>query len=219
MKRKERHQLKEDELKTALSRLYAWARKYQREIFVGLVLVGLVALVILGVKVIKAHQLRKESRLLTQIIELRQSLEKGEMEKVNQLEQLKGSGRFSRLAYLELASYYYDQGQLEKSLVYLEEFPSRPKDVLWVKALDLKAQVLRAQKKYEEAVKIYELLEKEVPDDFPEDIILFHKAQILEESGEIKAAIELYTRLKNEFSQTYFGYEASQRLTQLQLGG
>ena len=47
MKRKERHQLKEDELKTALSRLYAWARKYQREIFVGLVFVGLVALVIL----------------------------------------------------------------------------------------------------------------------------------------------------------------------------
>lgn len=215
MKRKERHQLKEDELKTALSRLYAWGRKYQREISVGLIFVGLVILVVLGVRLYKAHQLKKESRLLTQIIELRQSLEKGEEEKLTQLEQLKGPGRFSRLAYLELASYYYDQGQLEKSLAYLEEFPPRPMDVLWVKALDLKAQILRIQEKYEEALKIYELLEKKAPEDFPEDIILFHKAQILEETGDLKAAIELYTRLKDEFSQTYFGYEASQKLAQL----
>jgi|Deesub1362A_J573_1020465.scaffolds.fasta_scaffold00061_25 predicted negative regulator of RcsB-dependent stress response len=215
MKRKERHQLKEDELKTALSRLYTWGLKHQRELYFALVIAGVVVLVVFGVRLVKAQHLKRESRILSQIIELRQALENKEEQKVGELEKLVGKGRFSRLAYLDLAAFYYEQGKMDKSLSYLEDFPRSPKDTLWVKALDLKAQIFRAQKKYDEALEIYELLEKESPDDFPEDIILFHKAQILEDKGDIKGAIKHYTKLKDEFSQTYFGYEASQRLIQL----
>lgn len=215
MKRKERHQLKEDELKTALSRLYSWIWKRKREFSLGLAIVGVVIIAIVGVRLVKAHQIKKESQIFGQIIELRQALENQDDTKVVELEKLAGRGRFSRVAYLEQASYYAKKGEVEKALSWAEKFPPNPKDILWVKAMDLQAQLWCYQKDYDRALKLYELILKNLPDDFPADIILFHKAQVLEEEGKREEAVKLYTQLRDQYSQTYFGYEASQKLIQL----
>ena len=114
-----------------------------------------------------------------------------------------------------MASFYAEKGELEKALSWIEKFPPRPKDILWVKAMDLQAQLWCYQKNFDRALEIYELLTKNLPSDFPADIILFHQAQVLEEKGNIDEAIKIYTQLRDEYSQTYYGYEASQKLIQL----
>ncbi|OQX54394.1 MAG: hypothetical protein B5M54_05250 [Candidatus Aminicenantes bacterium 4484_214] len=215
MKRKERHQLKEDEFKTALSRMYSWIWQRKREFSIALSALVVIILVGVGIRLVKAQQLKKESRIFGQIIELRQALENQDETKVAELEKLAGKGQFSRAAYLELASFYAEKGELEKALSWIEKFPPRPKDILWVKAMDLQAQLWCYQKNFDRALEIYELLTKNLPSDFPADIILFHQAQVLEEKGNIDEAIKIYTQLRDEYSQTYYGYEASQKLIQL----
>jgi len=86
MKRKERHQLKEDEFKTALSRMYSWIWQRKREFSIALSALVVIILVGVGIRLVKAQQLKKESRIFGQIIELRQALENQDETKVAELE-------------------------------------------------------------------------------------------------------------------------------------
>ena len=48
------------------------------------------------------------------------------------------------------------------------------------------------------------------------DVIYFHQAGVLEGMGEFEKALELYKKVQNEYSQTYYGYEATQKIQKLE---
>ena len=57
----------------------------------------------------------------------------------------------------------------------------------------------------------------EKPKVYPLDAILFHLAESHELKGDTAAAIELYKKLQTDFSQSYFGYEASLKAGKLEV--
>ncbi len=217
MKRKERHQLKENEFARLMNEIYSFMFNKRREILI--VISGIVILVVIfiGVRLIKAHDLKKESRLLTEILETREMLNE-DPGKLNALEELAGKGKFSRLAYLELAAYWYEKGDVEKALAYLEKTDRSRKDELYVKIHDLKAQILCVQKDYEQALQIYQKLEEMEIKKFPLDIILFNKAKVLEKKGNIDEALNVFKKIQEEFPQSYYGYEARMIVSRIEGG-
>lgn len=207
MKRKERHQLKENEFASLINKIYYFAFNRRREIMIVVSGIVVVAIIFIGMRLVKAHELKKESLLLSEILETREMINE-DPEKINELEKLAGKGKFSRLAYLELAAYWYEQGDFDKALGYLEKIEGTKKDVLYVKSQDLKAQILAAQNNYEQALQIYNQIEEMKIKSFPLDIILFNKAKVLEKQGNMDKALTVYKRIKEEFPQSYYGYEA-----------
>ncbi|GAI94451.1 unnamed protein product, partial [marine sediment metagenome] len=57
---------------------------------------------------------------------------------------------------------------------------------------------------------------EEDPREHAMDVILFHRAEVHEEKGEIEEALALYKRIQDEFPQTYYGYDASQKIRKLE---
>ncbi|MEA2006298.1 MAG: tetratricopeptide repeat protein [Acidobacteriota bacterium] len=215
MKRKEKRHLKEDELATTLNKFVKFAKKWTKHIIAGFVAVILICVIILGVKIVKAHNVKKESVLLNQIFEISAELN-NDSTKVEELEKLAGKGTLTRIGYLELASYWFEKEEWDKTIECLKRIPERNKDIIYYKAKDLVAQVYIKQKKYEDALKIYDKIEAKKPKNFPFDVILFHKAQALEQKGDIQQATELYMKIRDEFQESYYGYEASQKVAKLE---
>jgi predicted negative regulator of RcsB-dependent stress response len=215
MKRKVKKQLKSDEFASLLSRVYNYVRNRQRELMIAGTGVFCVALVIFGIKYIQNTQAKKQSEILGQILQLETEL-KTNPEKLADLERLEGNGKFSRMAYLKVAAYAVENGNLAKAMETLEKFPNRPKDIIYYQAQDMKAQIYMQQKKYDEALKIYNAIEDESPQDYALDIILFQKARALAAMNNLDQAISLFKRIQEEFPGSYYGFEASQEAQKLE---
>jgi pentatricopeptide repeat protein len=135
---------------------------------------------------------------------------------VAQLEQLAGDGKFSRLAYVLLATYYLENGDYNKAQGYLEKVPDSRKDIIYYQAQDLLAQIYFKHKDYDKAIEIYKKIEDENFKDECLDVVLFHLAEVHEKKGELKEALDLYNKVKDEFSQTAYGSEAAQKVRKLE---
>jgi predicted negative regulator of RcsB-dependent stress response len=215
MKRVERHQLKEDEFVSGMTRFLDLAKTWQREIFIGLGVLAFLALVFLGITLLKGRAIRAESRVLGEIIALRTDLEK-KPENVSRLEKLAGPGKYARMAYIDLATYWLEKGDLDKAEKSAAAVKGSPRDFVAYEAQDLLAQILVRKKDFTRALEIYARLEKEKPSAYPLDAILYHKAQALELKGDAKEALAAYKKLQEEYNQTYYGYEASLKVGRLE---
>ena len=140
MKRVERKQLKEDEFVSGMGKFFDLLKKWRKEIFIAVGILAFLALAYLGLTALKNRNLRKESRVVSEIIALRADLDK-KPENLAKLETLAGGGRFARVAYLELATYWMEKGDLEKAEKRVGEVKSTPKDVLYYEAQELLAQI------------------------------------------------------------------------------
>ncbi len=217
MKRIERKQLKEDELASGLTRFLSFIKKWTRELIIAGGVVVLL-LVVFGIsQLVKAHNLGRENRIITQILSLREDAEK-QPGNLSKLEALAGHGKFSRLAYIELATYWFDRGDLAKARADLEKIGGIPKDMLFYQAQDLLGRVYLGQKAYDQAVEIFKKIEKDNPKVYPMDAVMFHEAEALEQKGDRPAAVALYKKIQEQFPQTYYGYDATQRLSKLEAG-
>jgi tetratricopeptide (TPR) repeat protein len=216
MKRIVRKQLKEDEFVSGFNKAVHYIRTHTRELTTFFVAIVVLAAFIFGVKFVSRQNLKKESQLLTQILELRTDLDE-KPENVAKLEELAGRGKFSRMAYTALASYWIENGDLDKAQTYLEEFPQKQRDVLYYQAQNLLAQVHFKKKDYEKAIEIYRRIEEEDPENYSLEVVLFHRAEVHEEMGETDEALALYRKLQEEYSQTYYGFDASQKIKELEL--
>ncbi len=127
-----------------------------------------------------------------------------------------GDGKFSRLAYLLLATYYVENGDYDKAQSYLEKMPENRKDTFYYQAQDLLAQIHFKRKDYDKAVEIYKKIEEADPKDHALDVILFHRAEVHEEKGEVEEALALYKKVQEEFSQTFYGFDAGQKIRKLE---
>lgn len=216
MKRTERHHLKEDEMVTGLGWFVDFYERWQREILIAAVVLACAAVVLTALFLLRAHTLAVRSRALGEVVTLSQGLETspGNLAK---LEALASGGPAVRIACLELAGYWAGKGDPAKAETYLGRIPAAPKDILYYQSEDLKAQLLLKKKEFDKAIAIYLRIRDEKPKTYPLDAVLYHLAEAYELKGQKKEALDLYTTLQSEYSQTYFGYEASMKAARLGL--
>jgi tetratricopeptide (TPR) repeat protein len=208
MKRVERQQLKGDEFVSGMTSFFELVKKWERELLIGAGVLALLALIFLGITFLRNRGLRAESRAVGEIISLRADLDR-KPENLPRLEKLAGSGKYSRVAYIALATYWLEKGDLDKAEKRVSEVRSSRRDFVYYEAQDLLAQILVRKKDFGRALEIYEKIEKEKPSSYPLDAILFHEAEALELKGDAQGALAVYKKLQEDYSQTYYGYEAS----------
>ena len=215
MKRKKRRQLKEDEFVSIVNKIFHYVRDHTKELVTLCVLAFVLVLVFFGVKYISRESQKKESQKLTQILDLQGDLN-NKPENLARLEEIAGRGKFTRLGYIYLSSYWIENGDLEKAQIYLEKIPKKPRDVVFYQAQDLLGQIHLKRKDYDKAIEIYRAIEEDDPESYSLDVVLFHRAEVHEEKGETDEALALYRKIQQEFSQTYYGFDASQKVSQLE---
>jgi predicted negative regulator of RcsB-dependent stress response len=215
MKRKKRRQLKEDELISTVNKIAIFLKKHTRELFALGILILIVFVIIIGARFVRLQNTKKENRLLTQILQVSSELDENP-ENVAKLEELAGTGKFTRLGYILLAGYWIEQGDYDKATASLEKIQKSKKDFIYFRAQDLMATIQFKRNNYDEAIEIYKKIEKEKPKHFSLEVILFKRAEVHEEKGEKEKALTLYKRIKDEFPQTYYSMDASQRIEKLE---
>lgn len=215
MKRIKRKQLKENEFASTLNRIYFFFSRNSKKFVIAGGLILFVVVVFLGARLYQVHVSKKETQKLSRILELKAEL--GEKENaVSELRELAGNGKFSRLGYLYLASYWVEEEKLDQALSALKKINQGKKDFIYYKAQDLMVRIFLYQEKYDQAIKRCEKIENQSPDEYPLDVILFRKAQAYEKKGDKEKALDLYKEIKEEYPQTFYGYDASQKINTLE---
>jgi predicted negative regulator of RcsB-dependent stress response len=215
MKRKIKKQLKEDELVTGFQKFLEFAKTWQKEVIIFAVVVAVLAALYGSFQLIRAQQTKKESRRVGEILALRADLAKNP-QNVAKLEQLGGTEKAARLAFISLATYWIEQGNLDKALASLAKIKDNPKDFFYYQAQDLTAQVEILKGRYDQAIQILKKIEEAKPKDYLLDVVLYHHAEALEKKGQPKEARDLYKKVQDEYAQTYFGYDASAKVKKLE---
>jgi tetratricopeptide (TPR) repeat protein len=215
MKRTTRKHLKEDKFQMTIQNIVDFSRVHTKEISVAAAALAVLILVFFVFQLFKAQHIKRENLALDQILTLSSEI-RDNPERITELEELAGKGKFSRIGYLELAKYWFEREDFAKVTPYLDEIAQGQKDLIYYQAEDLKGQVYISQKNYDDAIALYGKLEEENPKDYVLDAVLFHKAQAHEKKGENEEALLLYKRLQEEFSQTYYGYDASAKVLNLE---
>lgn len=215
MKRIKRKQLKEDEFVSTVNKIIDFAKRRFKELIVAAAAVVCIAIVIIAVKAIQANTVKKESRLLAEVLDLSSQL-RDNPDKITELENLAGNGKFSRVAYLKLAAYWIEQGDTEKAKSYLEKVPGNRKDLIYYQSRDLLGQIYIQNEEFDSAIDLYKKIEEQNPENYTLDPVLFHLAQAYEQKGDIEEALALYRRVQDEFQQTMYGFDASQKVKELE---
>ena len=215
MKKVVKKQLKEDEFVSTLTKIFEFLKKRTKEIVILAVVVVFLFLLSLGLRFIQAQGLKKESQLLSHMLELRSGLAT-KPENLAKLEQLAGPGKYSRLAFVFTATHWVEKGDLEKAKASLGKIPAEPRDFVYYQAEDLLAQVNFLQKNYDQAIAIYKKIEEEKPKDYALDVVLFHRAEALEGKGEKQEALKVYKKVQQDFPQSYYGLDASEKARKLE---
>lgn len=215
MKKIKRKQLKGDEFVSTVNKVIRFLKKRRKEIMALGILVILSVLIFAGVKLITVQNRKKEDRLLTQILDLHSGL-KDSPDNVAKLEELAGGGKFSRLVYVLLATHWMENGDQDKAQAFLEKMPKSQKDIFYYQAQELLASIHFNRNEYDKALDIYKKIEEENPKTYCLDAVLFHQAEALEKKGEVEEALVLYKKVQDEFPQTFYGYDASQKVRELE---
>lgn len=221
MKRRERKHLKEDEFVSTMTKIVRFFRQYQRELkIIGISLLVVIILISI-IRVIQINSSDRANRQLATILKLNRELREkaGSSEdlraELSQLEKLAGRGRYSRLAYLYLATYWVEKNDLSRAQAYLEKFPGEPRDLFYYQARDLLGEILIWRQDYDRAIKLYEELEKEKNMPYLKESILFHLAEALEKKGERSQALEKYRQLQQEFPYSAYIWNVADKIRRL----
>ncbi len=215
MKKVVKKQLKEDEFVSTMTIIFEFVKKRTREIIIIAAAGVFFVLLYAGLRFLQAQNVKKESELVSQMLDLRTELGQNP-EKLAELKKLAGRGKFARLAFILEATYWLEQGELEKAKEALAPLPPEPRDFIYYQAQDLLGQVNLFQKNYDQAVAIYEKLEKAKPEDYGLDVILYHKAEALEGKGDRQAALALYKSIQEKYPQSYYSFDASDRAKKIE---
>ncbi|HUU37364.1 MAG TPA: tetratricopeptide repeat protein [Candidatus Desulfaltia sp.] len=215
MKKVIKKQLKEDEFVSTMTKIMHFFQTRTKEILIGIAAIAVVGLLYVGVRLIQAQQVKKESRLLSELLELRSTLD-SKPENLASLEKIAGSGKYARLGYVLLATYWVENSDLEKAKEALGKIPSTPQDFIYFQSRDLLAQVNALQKNYDQAIAMFTEIEEAKPKAYSLDAVLFHKAEALEAKGDRPEALALYKKIQEQFPQSYFGYDAAEKARKIE---
>ena len=215
MKKKLRKRIKTDEFVNLIAKLIELVKDNLRELIIGAAAIAFLVLVYAGIKTVQGIQSGKQSELLGQILILEEEL-KTDPAKLGELEQLGSTSRYGRLAFLKAASYNFESGNADRAIDALQQIPSARKDLIYYQSRDLLGQIYLEQKKYDDALAVFEELERENPKTYAMDIVLFRKAQVLAARNDVDLAIEAYTRLQEDFPGSYFSSQAPKEILKLE---
>ena len=215
MKRIKRKQLKEDEFVSTVGRFIKYYTTHKQKIFIFFTLFVFVVLIFFGMRMLTSKKALNESRLLSEILKIRDTI-KTDPDKVAELEKLAGEGKFSRLAYIILATHWIENKDWAKAEETLLKVPDKKKDLIYFQAQDLLGQVYSYQKKWENALVLYENLTRQDSKVYADDVLLFHLAEIYEAKGEKEKALLAYKKINDEYPQTYSAYDASRKVSALE---
>lgn len=215
MKKVVKKQLKGDEFVSTMNKVLQFLQAKLKLILIGLGAVAAAGVLYAGVRFIQAQQVRKESRLLSELLELRSTLTT-EPENVAELEQLSGGGKYARLGYVLLATHWVENGNPSKARETLERIKSAPRDFIYFQAQDLLAQVSALERDYDQAIALFNEIEEEKPKAYSLDAVLFHKAETYEAKGDIEEALALYKKVQEEYPQSYFGFDAAEKARKIE---
>ena len=216
MKRTERHHLQEDQMAHGLSWLIDYAKKWKREVTIVAGALAFAALVFVALVLIRSHNRSVQSGIIGQVGDVAAEAAL-KPEKLAELEKLAGEKRTARLANLELAKHWAEINDWAKAESTLGRMTGAPKDLLYYQTEDIKARVALGKKDFDKAIAIYQKISDEKPKVYPLDAVLFHLAESRELKGEMKEALAIYKKLQEEYSQSYYGYEASLKVGRLGL--
>jgi predicted negative regulator of RcsB-dependent stress response len=215
MKREIKKKLKEDEFVSGFGHVWAFLQTWRHEALLGLaVLAGLLVLGG-GLIFLKGAQTRSSSADLGRILEIRAGLAATPADAVK-LEELSRKGKFARVAAIQLASHWVEQGDLDKAAAALAGIKASPKDFFYWQARDLAAQIALLKGDAAGALAILDTIEAAKPKDYNLDAVLFHKAEALEMKGDKAAAMALFKKIQTDYAQSYFGYDAGLRVRKLE---
>lgn len=221
MKRRERKHLKEDEFVSTMTKLVRFLRQYQREIkIVAFSLIAVILLLAL-IRFIQVRGANKANQQLATLLKLNESLREkmisGEANpsELKELEKMAGPGRYARLAYLYLATYWVAKNDLAQAQAFLEKFPPQPRDLFYFQAKDLLGQILIWRQQFDQAINLYESLQKEKNISYTKDSLLLHLAEALEKKGDRKKAMEIYRQLQKDFPYSAYLWNVADRLRRL----
>jgi len=215
MKKDVKKQLKGDEFVSTVTKVMHYIETRTHEIIIGLCVLAFIALLFVGLRFLQTQNLKRASETLGRMLELRSTLA-ANPENLPKLEALQGKGRYGRVPYVLLGSYWVEKGDLAKAKEILAKVGSSPRDYTYYQAQDLLGKVDTLSRNYDEAVALYEKLEKDKSDAYPLDVLLFHKAETLEAKSDTAAALAVYKKLQQDYPQSYFGYDAAERARKLE---
>jgi len=215
MKKEMRKRLKEDEFVSTMTKMVDLAKKWSRQLIMAAGVVAIVILAFLIFRAIRAQAVKKDSQTLAQILEISEQLDE-DPGKAAELEALAGKGKFSRVGYLKLAAFAVEQGEWDKAKSYLEKVPDNRKDLTYYQAQDMLAQVHISEGEYDKAIAVYEAMEEEDQKDYAPDAILYHLAEAHEKKGDEDKALEIYKKIQEEYAQSFYGFDASKKVTELE---
>jgi len=215
MKGKERHHLKEDELVHGMHWAAVFFRKWRTQIVLAGVVIVALGLVFAGFQVVRAQQAKSQSRALGEIQALRNDLPKVP-ENVAKLEALAGKGKYGRIASLSLATYWLELGQLDKAQAAVSAIQDSPRDFHYYQAKSLQAEIALLKNDPDAALAILNRIVEEKPKDYVLDAVLFRQAEALELKGNTVEALALFKKVQTDYPQSYFGYDASLKVTKLE---
>jgi len=215
MKKVVKKQLKGDEFVSTMKKIWSFLQARVKEILIGVAVVVFIGLLYTGIRFIRAQQVRKESLLIAQLLELR-STSNAKPENLAALEKVSGSGKYARLGYVLTATYWVEKGDLEKAKESLGKIKPSPQDFIYFQTRDLLAQISAMQKDYDQAIAIYTKIEEAKPKDYCLDAVLFHKAEALEAKGSKPEALAVYKKIQEQFPQSYYGYDAAERARKIE---
>jgi predicted negative regulator of RcsB-dependent stress response len=198
-----------------MEKFFQFAKEWRKELIAGAgILVGL-AVLFAGFQVVRATSARRDSRLLGEILKLRAEAVK-DPQNIVRLEALASRGGYGRMASISIATYWVEQGDLEKAQAALSRVKDAPRDFFYYQAQDLAAQVAILKGNCDQAIILLQKIEEEKPKDYVLDAVLFHRAEALEKKGSRQEALELYKKVQADYAQSYFGYDASLKVRKLE---
>ncbi len=215
MKRKERKQLKENELASGLNRFSKWIRQHAKKIRIAALGLVAVLIVLVGVRYLLDYQKAREVSYLSEVLTLKADLEE-KPENLAKLESLSQKKRYERIASLALATYYLEKNDLDRAEQILVRVKDKGRDLTHYQIVDLYAQIQVKKGHYDQAIEIYQQIEKEKPKVYPLDVILFRLAEAYEKRGDREQALNVYRDLQTNYQHTYYGYQAALKLMNLE---
>lgn len=206
MEKKERHQIKENEILVLLTKVYNLILKYKKEIFYFLLILVGIALLFWGFFSYKSLKEKHAGMLLSQALSA-DDVNYDKLKTISKKYKSTLAGK-KALFLLELKE-GKDSKELIKKLDNLIEIEKDPiiKGIFIIN----KIEIYLNEKNYKLAS---ETLQKE-KDKLKEEFYLFLSAKIKELEGKTEEAKAQYLRIFNEFSDSNLRYLAQQRMNVL----
>ncbi len=234
MKRKHRHELKQNEFLVWLDNTVMWISKNQRNLMIGIAVALVIGLIMGGINLYQKNRNREAQTLLSEALDLfhaRITHEEGSaVQAVEGPEYTSSAERYrgSLAAFQKVIDQYSSSDQGRQARYYaaicqsglgkhqeaeglLEEVAGGRRDLMYYLASRTLATVKSERGDYAGAIETYRLMIEDPNNPLPKDQLLFNLAQTNELAGNLEEAGKNYQRVLEEYPESVLRGEVLQR--------